>query len=113
MTSSPFNRAELMTAEPEIYTLMRAIWEPGATEKVRPKQAPAAAAAPALSPAESEGDSGTIRSSLGGPCRIRAEARMSVTGQEGVVPIQQPTGSRILFETRPGGVYVLNFDRSL
>ena len=26
----PFNRAELMTAEPEIYELMRAIWEPGA-----------------------------------------------------------------------------------
>jgi hypothetical protein len=25
----PFNRAELMTAEPEIYELMRTIWEPG------------------------------------------------------------------------------------
>jgi hypothetical protein len=31
----PFNRAELMTAESEIYELMRAIWEPDATGDAR------------------------------------------------------------------------------
>jgi len=35
---------------------------------------------------------------------------MSVTGQEGAVPIQRPAVSRILFETRPGGVYVLTVE---
>lgn len=32
----PFNRAELMTAEPEIYELMQAIWGPVAGAKVKP-----------------------------------------------------------------------------
>jgi hypothetical protein len=44
----PFNRAELMTAEPEIYELLRTIWEPGApaspqkTATVVPTDRPAA-----------------------------------------------------------------------
>jgi len=29
----PFNRAELMTAEPEIYALLRSIWEPAARRR--------------------------------------------------------------------------------
>jgi hypothetical protein len=32
----PFNRAELMTAEPEIYQLMQAVWGPVAGQAVRP-----------------------------------------------------------------------------
>jgi hypothetical protein len=31
----PFNRAELMTAEPEIYELMQAIWGPVAGAAVK------------------------------------------------------------------------------
>ncbi len=34
----PFNRAELMTAEPEIYELMRTVWEPEAHDSKAPQK---------------------------------------------------------------------------
>jgi dipeptidyl-peptidase 4 len=37
----PFNRAELMTAEPEIYELMQAIWGPVGSAKVKSTEKPA------------------------------------------------------------------------
>lgn len=43
----PFNRAELITAEPEIYELMRAIWEPETPTHASQTEASAATANPA------------------------------------------------------------------
>ncbi len=51
----PFNRAELMTAEPELYELLRSIWEPETPADAGKTPVPAAGASPAAAqPAASD-----------------------------------------------------------
>ena len=51
----PFNRAELMTAEPELYELLRTIWEPETPADAGKSPVPAAGASPAAAqPAASD-----------------------------------------------------------
>ena len=66
----PFNRAELMTAEPEIYQLMQAIWGPVAGQRVKSARAAGRTKLKPISQREA-----VIPSQAGQPCRLRCGDR--------------------------------------
>src|SRR5262249_14800941 len=53
--------------------------------------------------------SATVRSTLGGPCRLRVPARpaarLAVRQGEKPIHVQRPGERLLVFETAPGGVY--------
>ncbi|MGB2822096.1 MAG: glycoside hydrolase family 95-like protein [Phycisphaerae bacterium] len=51
--------------------------------------------------------SATVRSDLGGECRIRAQVPLKVARNGEAVPADRPDDARIVFQTDAGGEYVL------
>ena len=56
--------------------------------------------------------SATIRSTLGGPCQVRAGIAMTVKDGSREVPVQRIGDSALRFATKPGGVYTLSPNRA-
>jgi alpha-L-fucosidase 2 len=51
--------------------------------------------------------SATIRSTLGGPCLIRADGRLVVKDGTRKIAVERPTEAAVRFESKRGGVYVV------
>jgi alpha-L-fucosidase 2 len=120
----PFNRAELMTAEPEIYDLMRTIWEPGKAAAPGTVPASSQGASKATSP-QPAGDTAATVLWYGQPAEKWIEALPVGNGRLGAMVFGGPGMERIQLNeqtiwtggpydpTRPGGPEALSQIRKL